>query len=177
MFFVLKRIPRPMLGDVARSKNFLYVHTCPHLHRALHKPGFFFFFFIYSFLAALGLCRCLWTLSSGGRLSICGAGAQLLQWLSCCSGMCTFPRPGMELVSLALAGGLLTTRPPGKSQIRLLNAVPCGSLLFLFFRSHEGEQQREAGVNEETHFSVLKYLDKWKDSTCPGWENEILRHI
>ena len=137
----------------------------------------FFFFFIYSFLAALGLCPCLWTLSSGGRLSICGAGAQLLQWLSCCSGMCTFPRPGMELVSLALAGGLLTTRPPGKSQVRLLNAVPCGSLLFLFFRSHEGEQQREAGVNEETHFSVLKYLDKWKDSTCPGWENEILRHI
>ena len=28
-----------------------------------------------------------------------------------------FPGPGMESVSPALAGGLLTTGPPGKSQI------------------------------------------------------------
>lgn len=172
MFFVLKRMPRPMLGDVARSKNFLYVHTCPHLHRALHKPGFFFFLisFIHFRLPWVFVAAC-------GLYLVAEGSASVARGLSCCSGMCAFPGPGMGLVSLALAGGLLTTRPPGKSQVRLLNAVPCGSLLFLFFRGHEGEQQREAGVNEETHFSVLKYLDKWKDSTCPGWENEILRHI
>ena len=49
---------------------------------------------------------------------------------------------------------LLTTGPPGKSQVRLLNVVPCGSLLFLFLRGREGEQRREAGVNEEPHFCL-----------------------
>ena len=43
------------------------------------------------------------------RLSSCGARAQLLR------GMCDLPGPGFEPVSLALAGGFLTTVPPGKS--------------------------------------------------------------
>ena len=43
------------------------------------------------------------------RLSSCGAWAQLLH------GMWEFPRPGLEPMSPALAGGFLTTAPPGKS--------------------------------------------------------------
>ena len=42
------------------------------------------------------------------RLSSCGARAQLLR------GMWDLPRPGLEPVSPALAGGFLTTAPPGK---------------------------------------------------------------
>ena len=38
--------------------------------------------------------------------------------------MWDLPGPGLEPVSLALAGGFLTTAPPGKSQI---------SLFFIFF--------------------------------------------
>ena len=42
------------------------------------------------------------------RLSSCGSRAQLLH------GMWDLPRPGIEPVSPALAGGFLTTAPPGK---------------------------------------------------------------
>ena len=48
------------------------------------------------------------------RLSSCGARAQLLR------GMWDLPRPGLEPVSPALAGGLPTTAPPGKPHVRLL---------------------------------------------------------
>ena len=82
-------------------------------------------------LAALGLHCCAWAFSSctskgysslwstGSRrtgfsscgahkLSSCGARAQLLR------GMWDLPRPGLEPLSPALAGGFLTTAPPGK---------------------------------------------------------------
>ena len=42
------------------------------------------------------------------RLSSCGSRTQLLR------GMWDLPRPGLEPVSPALAGGLSTTAPPGK---------------------------------------------------------------
>ena len=42
------------------------------------------------------------------RLSNCGSRAQLLR------SMWDLPRPGLEPVSPALAGGFLTTAPPGK---------------------------------------------------------------
>ena len=42
------------------------------------------------------------------RLSNCGSRAQLLR------GMWDLPRPGLEPVSLALAGRFSTTTPPGK---------------------------------------------------------------
>ena len=42
------------------------------------------------------------------RLSSCGSRAQLL------CGMWDLPRPGLEPMSLALAGGFSTTTPPGK---------------------------------------------------------------
>ena len=108
------------------------------------KPTFFFFFinlFIYLFiyllfLAVLGLRFCARAFSSCGergplfiavrgpltiaaspvaehrlqtrRLSSCGSRAQLLR------GMWDPPRPGLEPVSPALAGGFSTTAPPGK---------------------------------------------------------------
>ena len=48
------------------------------------------------------------------RLSSCGSRAQLL------CGMWDLPRPGLEPVSPALAGGFSTTVPPGKPCRRLL---------------------------------------------------------
>ena len=98
--------------------------------------------FIYLFLAVLGLHFCAWASSSCGkrgplfiavrgpltiaaslvaehrlqtrRLSSCGSRAQLLR------GMWDLPRPGLEPVSPALAGGFLTTAPPGKPSLFLL---------------------------------------------------------
>ena len=52
------------------------------------------------------------------RLSNCGSRAQLLR------GMWDLPRPGLEPVSPALAGGLSTTAPPGKpSCFFLINTI------------------------------------------------------
>ena len=48
------------------------------------------------------------------RLSSCGARASLLR------GMWGLPRPGLEPVSSALAGGFLTTVPPGKPYKKFL---------------------------------------------------------
>ena len=53
----------------------------------------------------LGSCD-LWALEH--RLNSCGSQAQLLR------GMWDLPGSGIELVSLALAGGFFTTEPPGK---------------------------------------------------------------
>ena len=54
------------------------------------------------------------------RLSSCGARAQLLH------GMWDLPRPGLKPVSPALAGGSLTTAPPGKAPFRYsFLVVPC----------------------------------------------------
>ena len=49
------------------------------------------------------------------RLSSCGARAYLLR------GTWDLPRPGLEPMSPALAGGFLTTAPPGKSQLTYLD--------------------------------------------------------
>ena len=84
--------------------------------------------FIHLFLAVLGLHCCARASHCGGfscgraralstwasvvvarGLSSCGARAYLL------CGMWDLPGPGIELVSPALAGGFLTTAPPGKS--------------------------------------------------------------
>ena len=95
------------------------------------------YLFIYLFMAVLGLRFCARALSSCGkrgplfiavrgpltivaslvaehrlqmrRLSNCGSRAQLLR------GTWDPPRPGLEPVSPALAGGFSTTAPPGKS--------------------------------------------------------------
>ena len=48
------------------------------------------------------------------RLSSCGLRAQLLR------GMWDLPGPGLEPVSPALAGGFLTTAPPGKPPLLVI---------------------------------------------------------
>ena len=58
------------------------------------------------------------------RVSNCGSRAQLLR------SMWDPPRPGLEPVSSALAGGFLTTAPPGKplfstSEGRVTTSAPC----------------------------------------------------
>ena len=50
------------------------------------------------------------------RLSNCGSRAQLLR------GMWDPPRPGLEPMSPALAGGFSTTAPPGKPSIILIRS-------------------------------------------------------
>ena len=105
----------------------------------------FFFKFIYLFLAVLGLRFCARASSSCGergplfitvhgpltivaslvvehrlqthRLSSCGSRAQLLR------GMWDPPRPGLEPVSPALAGGFPTAEPPGKPRCAVLNGL------------------------------------------------------
>ena len=56
------------------------------------------------------------------RLSSCGARAQLLR------GLWDLPGPGLEPVSPALAGGFLTTAPPGKSSCTVLENIYWHSL-------------------------------------------------
>ena len=56
------------------------------------------------------------------RLGSCGAQTQLL------CGMWDLPRPGIEPVSPALAGGFLTTVPPGKPCSSIINGI-----LFIIF--------------------------------------------
>ena len=51
------------------------------------------------------------------RLSSCGARAQLLR------DMWDLPGPGLEPVSPALVGGLLTTVPPGKSPLFIIKLI------------------------------------------------------
>ena len=58
-------------------------------------------------VVALGLSSC-GSQALEHRLSSCGAWAQLLR------GMWDLPGPGIEPVSPTLAGGILTTAPPGK---------------------------------------------------------------
>ena len=60
-----------------------------------------------SVVAAHGLSSCGWR-ALECRLSSCGAQALLL------CGMWDLPGPGIEPVTPSLAGGFLTTAPPGK---------------------------------------------------------------
>ena len=56
----------------------------------------------------------LWLVVSGVQLSSCSTWAQLLRGEGDPSG------PGIELMSLALAGGFSTTEPPGKPWVFIL---------------------------------------------------------
>ena len=76
---------------------------------------------MYLFLAVLGLCCCLQTLSSCGewwllvaerRLQGERASEAVAHGLMLCS-MWDLPGPGIEPVSLVLARGFFTTEPPG----------------------------------------------------------------
>ena len=107
-------------------------------------------------MAVLGLCFCARAFSSYGergplfitvrgpltvteprlqtrRLSSCGSRAQLLH------GMWDPPRPGLEPVSPALAGGFSTTAPPGKPHGNFLNVklATCSSSGFSVPHAHD----------------------------------------
>ena len=105
-------------------------------HSVMTILFFKFIYFLFIFMAVLGLCFCARAFSSCGkrgplfiavcrpltvtasllvehrlqarRLSSCGSRAQLLR------GMWDLLRPGLEPVSPALAGRFSTTAPPGK---------------------------------------------------------------
>ena len=66
--------------------------------------------------SVVGLSRC-GSRALKHRLSSCGARAQLLH------GMWDLPRPRMEPVSPAVAGGFLTAAPRGKSHMCVLSVV------------------------------------------------------
>ena len=106
-------------------------------------------YFIYLFLAALGLCCCARAFSSCGTWAYCSGFSCCRAWalrarasvVAACGlssygswalerrlgsygaqalllhGMWDLPGPGLEPVSPALAGGFLTTAPPGKSRV------------------------------------------------------------
>ena len=92
-----------------------------------------------SVVAAHGLSSC-GSQALERRLSSCGARASLLH------GMWDHPGPGLEPVSPALAGGFLTTAPPGKSCLVLLfvSLATAGSICRRGFCQHI-PSERERG--------------------------------
>ena len=89
---------------------------------------------LYLFMTVLGLCYCAWTFSSCSEWGAtplgctgfsCGVWALECRLRSCGTwvllfyGMRNLLRPGIEPVSTALAGGFLTTGPPGKSYLSI----------------------------------------------------------
>ena len=99
-----------------------------------------------SVVGARGLSSCgFWALES--RLSSCGARASLLR------GVWELPGPGLEPLSPTLAGGFLTTAPPGKPYI------------FLFI----GHLQTRWGVKRSSQTNLP---GKGKGSICLGRKTE-----
>ena len=83
------------------------------------------------------------------RLSSCGARALLLR------GMWDLPRPGLEPMSPALAGGFLTTVPPGKpSRVFLISVIVLFITVCLLFSSFRSL------LNVSCIFSIL-FLRFW----------------
>ena len=93
-------------------------------------------------LAVLGLYCCAWAFCSCSEwrlLSIYGAWAPHCSGFSCCGaqvlgtqsqlpqGMWDLPRPGIEPTFPTLAGGFLTTGPPGKCPYLLMH-LPLANL-------------------------------------------------
>ena len=73
------------------------------------------------------------------RLSNCGSRAQLLR------GMWDLPRPGLKLVSPALAGGFSTTAPPGKPQVILFFKIKKCVHKLKIKRTRLGEREGSEG--------------------------------
>ena len=83
------------------------------------------------------------------RLSSCGSRAQLLR------GMWDLPRPGLEPVSPALAGGFSTTAPPGKPWEAVLICNPGSEL-----------QIRGFWAQHSMFILTLHFLRKWTFVYC-----------
>ncbi|KAJ8785458.1 hypothetical protein J1605_007055 [Eschrichtius robustus] len=97
------------------------------------------------------------------RLSNCGSRAQLLR------GMWNLPGPGLEPVSPALAGGFLTTAPPGKPS----------HTSFYWLRTGTGRLPRARGpllegTKRHTLFAVgivLPRLSLFSSTWCAGFSS------
>ena len=116
-----------------------------------------------SIVVAYGLSSC-GSQALEHRLSTCGSWAYLLR------GMWNPPRPGIEPMSPALAGRLLTTEPPGKPSLYILNMhrrkskkllnklskiiFPTGETWFLFYAFY---------------FLLFKKFQLW-DQKSSGWK-------
>ena len=109
----------------------------------------FIYLFLSFFLAALGLRCCAWAFSSCGErglLFVAVRGSSQCGGFSYCGAralgtrasvvaapgssaqaqrLWDLPGPGLEPMSPALAGRLLTTAPPGKSLVTIINSVYC----------------------------------------------------
>ena len=98
------------------------------------------------------------------RLSSCGAGAQMLR------GMWDLPRPELKPVSPELAGGFLTTAPPGKS----LKTIFRLNLLIIKNVSRASPVAQWLRVCLPMQGTRVWAL-VWEDPTCRG-ATEPLRH-
>ena len=83
------------------------------------------------------------------RLSNCGSRAQLLR------GMWDLPRPGLEPMSPALAGGFLTTAPPGKPT---LNFYPLIIFLFLSYILSQLQSSDDRSTKTRSSSKSWKFL-------------------
>ena len=81
------------------------------------------------------------------RLSSCGSRAQLLR------GMWDLPRPGLEPVSPALAGGFSTTAPPGKPSLLIFFLTTSFSSDFTKYT-----QLCETIIILNRNFNIINYL-------------------
>ena len=145
-----------------------------------------------SVVAARRLSSCsTWALECAGfsscgsraverRLSSCGTWAQLL-----CS-MWDLPRPGLEPVSPALAGGFLTAAPPGKSpsivdghlscfQFRaIINDIAKNISVHVFY----GHKQAFLFGTQHQNFSVTEYIyvqiQQTLSNSFPKWLNQFI---
>ena len=104
------------------------------------------------------------------RLSSCGSRAQFLR------GMWDLPRPGLEPVSLALAGRFSTTAPPGKPGdflMKLMKLTFQGPVILLgLFLSRglgsvlpmcQARNTKEVTSSDIKQCAFLKYLKKTKE--------------
>ena len=97
-------------------------------------------------LQACGLSSC-GSRSLERRLSSCGAQSQLLR------SMWDLPGSGLEPVSPALAGGFLTTEPPGK---------PCTNIFFQVVCYFSTNFHKHSGLIQIYQLAVLKVRSpKW----------------
>ena len=100
------------------------------------------------------------------RLSSCGARAQLLR------GMWDLPRPGLEPPSLALAGGFLTTAPPGKSYFQFFKEPPYCSPQWLYqFTFPPTVKEGSLFSTPSPAFIVCRFFDDGHSDWC-----EVIPH-
>ena len=94
------------------------------------------------------------------RLSNYGSRAQPLR------GMCDLPRPGLEPVSPALAGGFSTTVPPGKPQYCFFIYSDNTCLLIGIFRSYTSNTILNKSFNRG-HACLVSDLSRRASSFFP----------